>query len=41
MLSTKEIVVLHRLFFAKFEQNEDNISSMKGVVSVRSFYEGI
>ena len=41
MSSTKEVVVVNRLFFTGFEQNEDDISGMKGVVSVKFFYEGI
>ena len=41
MLSTKEIVVVNRLFFAESEQNKDNISGTEVVVSVKLFYEGI
>ena len=41
MLSTKEIVVVNRLFFVEFEQYKNNISGTEGVVSFRLFYDGI
>jgi len=41
MAFMKEMMIVNRLFFVEFEQNEDNISGTECFVSVRLFYEGI